>query len=118
MTTPNLGPKAIDAYNRFSRELAAFNYTLRNTKLAGPVDQQTLIALNGLIAITQRLFRRHPDLPRFRPVDLAKPMTQADFAVLVARLTSAALHFGDRYAHLKRRGIFALHRSLPPPPPR
>ena len=118
MTTPNLGPKAIDAYNRFSKELAALNYTLRNTKLAGPIDQQTLLALNGLIAIAQRLFRRHPDLPRFSPVDLAKPMSQADFSVLVARLTSAGLHFGERYAHLKRRGYFAPHRSLPPWPPR
>ena len=100
MTTPNLGPKAIHAYNRFAKELAAFNYALRFSKPTGPVDSQTLFALNGLILVARRLFRRHPDLPRFFPVDTKGPMTQADLVIYVARLTTASLHFEERYAHL------------------
>lgn len=112
MSTPSLGPKAIDAYNRFSKELAAFNYALRGSKLTGTVDRDTLLALNGLIAIAQRLFRRHADLPRFSKVDPDRPMTQADLALHVSRLTSASLHFQDRYDHLKARSSFA-RRPLP-----
>ncbi|SMQ71000.1 hypothetical protein SAMN06295905_1924 [Devosia lucknowensis] len=98
---PHLGPKAIDAYNRFAKELAAFNYALRFAKPSGPVDSHTLFTLNGLIMVARRLFRRHPDLPRFFPVDTQGPMTQADLVITVARLTAASLHFEDRYAHLK-----------------
>ena len=98
---PSLGPRAIDAYNRFAKELAAFNYVLRKAKPAGPVSAGTLLTLNGLINLANRLFRRHADLPRFIQVDTRVPMAQADLAVLVARLTAASLHFEERYAHLK-----------------
>lgn len=106
MTTtrkPTLSPSAIDAYNRLSKELAAFNYTLRIKRVSGPVDYQTLFVLNGLILIARRLFRRHPDLPRFFPIDHNASMTQADLAIYVARLTSACLTFEARYAHLKEK---------------
>ena len=103
MTTPNLGPKAIDAYNRFEKELAAFNYALRHAKPKGPVDHHTLFTLNGLILVARRLFHRHPDLPRFFQVNTDGPMSQADLVIYVARLTAASLHFEERYAHLKHR---------------
>ena len=98
---PHLGPKAINAYNRFARELAAFNFALRHARPSGPVDSQTLFTLNGLLAVARRLFRRHADLPRFFLVDTQGPMTQADLVITVARLTAASLHFEDRYDHLK-----------------
>ena len=103
MTTPNLRPRAIHAYNRFAKELAAFNYTLRYARPTGPVDSQTLFTLNGLILVATRLFRRHPDLPRFFPVDTRGPMTQADLVIYVARLTAASLHFEERYDHLTEK---------------
>lgn len=101
---PNLGPRAIDAYNRFAKELAAFNYVLDHSKSAGPVQNETLMVLNGLINIANRLFRRHPDLPRFFQVGIYTPMSRTDVAVLVARLTAASQHFEDIYAHLQERG--------------
>jgi hypothetical protein len=105
MTTPHLGPKAIDAYNRFEKELAAFNYALRHAKPKGPVDSHTLFTLNGLILVARRLFRRHPDLPRFFQVNTDGPMSQADLTIYVARLTAASLHFEERYAHLKKGAV-------------
>ena len=106
-TPPNLGPRAIQRYNRFAKELAAFNYVLRSTKLGGPVSLNTLITLNGLVRLANRLFNRLPDMPRFWAADLRGTMTQADLAVYVARLTAASLHFEQRYAHLTEEGVAA-----------
>ncbi|KQX40005.1 hypothetical protein ASD04_04985 [Devosia sp. Root436] len=100
MTLPNLSPKSIAAYNRFAKELAAFNAMLIKSKKPQPVQDETLMALNGLIIIANRLFRRHADLPRFFGVSVNKPMAHADLAVLVGRLTAASLHFEERYHHL------------------
>ena len=99
---PHLGPRAITAYNRFAKDLAAFNYVLQHSGAKGPVGVTTLMTLNGLIATTRRLFRRHPDLPRLLPVDIDTPMTPTDLAIHVARLNAASLHFEERYAHLTR----------------
>ena len=104
MTLPNLGPKAIAAYNRFAKELAAFNAMLIKSKKPEPVRDETLLALNGMIIIANRLFRRHADLPRFIQVSIDSPMSQADLAVLVAQLTAACLAFEERYAHLTAAG--------------
>ncbi|KKB07221.1 hypothetical protein [Devosia chinhatensis] len=98
---PRLGPRSINAYNRLARELAAFNYVLRHTKASGPVTASTLFTLNGLILSARRLFRRHPDMPVFFPVDIGQPMTLTDLNILVARLNAASLHFEERYAHLQ-----------------
>ncbi len=100
MTRPALGPRDIDDYNRLARDLAAFNFVLRKTKPGGTVRGETLMALNGLINIANRLFRRHTDLPRFVPVDVGIPMAMADLSVIIARLTLAALLYQERYRHL------------------
>ena len=97
---PQLSPRAIAAYNRFARELAALNYTLRHARPSGTVSQNTLFNLNGVIGLANRLFRRHPDLPRFMRVDIDAPMNQADLTIFVARLTAASIHFEERYDHL------------------
>lgn len=97
---PKLSPRSIDAYNRFSKELAAFNYVLRHTPVKGPVGTPTLFALNGLILTAQRLFRRHADMPRFFQVDIATPMTLADLEIYISRLNAASVNFEARYAHL------------------
>jgi hypothetical protein len=97
---PKLSPRSIDAFNRFSKDLAAFTYVLRHTKVKGPVTTPTLFALNGLILTATRLFRRHADMPRFFPVDTSTPMSLADLEIYVARLNAANAHFEERYAHL------------------
>lgn len=97
---PQLGPRAINAYNRFASDLAAFNYVLRHTKANGPVSDATLMTLNGLINMARRLFRRHPDLPRFIPLNFSGAMTLTDLNIHVARLIAASLHFEERYIHL------------------
>ena len=100
---PQLGPRAINAYNRFASDLAAFNYVLRHTKANGPVSDPTLMTLNGLINMARRLFRRHPDLPRFIPFNFSGTMTLTDLNIHVTRLNAASLHFEERYAHLSGR---------------
>lgn len=97
---PHLGPRAINAYNRFARELAAFNYVLRHTKASAPVSDPTLMTLNGLINMARRLFRRHPDLPRFTPFNFTGSMTLTDLNIHIARLNAASVHFEECYADL------------------
>lgn len=114
---PNLGPRAINAYNRFARELAAFNYALRVARPAGAVSDNTIFILNGLIIVANRLFRRHRDLPRFFGVSLKGQMSQADLTIYVARLTAASIHFEERYHHLTEEGRAAAAAKAPAPPP-
>jgi hypothetical protein len=114
MTLPNLSPKAIAAYNRFAQELAAFNAMLIKSKKPEPVQDETLLAINGMIIIANRLFRRHADLPRFFPVSVNQPMAHADLAVLIGRLTAASLHFEERYHHLTTAGPKATRPEIAP----
>lgn len=102
---PKLGPRAITAYNRFSKDLAALNYVLRVAKPSGMVGDLSLRSLNRIIHTANRLFRRAPDIPHFVWLDLERPLTVADFAILVTRLTAAALAFEERYAHLTEAGL-------------
>ena len=104
MTLPPLGNRSIDSYNRLNRDVAAFNYVLRVAKPAGACNAHTLFTLNGLFNQANRLFRHHADLPHFFHVDLGATMSQADLAVVVARLTAACLAFEERYAHLTATG--------------
>lgn len=104
MTLPHLGTRGIASYNQLNRDLAAFNYVLRVARPSGACNAHTLFTLNGLFIRANRLFRRHADLPHFVPVSLDATMSQADLAILVARLTAACLAFEERYAHLTEDG--------------
>lgn len=104
MTLPALGRRSIDSYNQLQRELAAF-YHVRNTvRPAGSCNAHTLFALNGLYIRANRLFRHHPDLPRFVQVSLAAPLSQLELEILVTHLAAACLDFEQRYAHLTEEG--------------
>jgi len=100
MTQPQLGRRAIIAYNRLSRDLAALNYVLRVIKPAGMVGDLTLRQFNSICHAANRLFCRELAQPRFLPIDPERPLTVADFAILVARLTTAIQAFEARYHHL------------------
>ena len=100
MTTPQLGRRAIIAYNRLSRDLAALNYVLRVNKPTGMVGDLTLRQFNSITHEANRLFCRELALPRFHMIDAERPLTVADFAILVTRLTMAAQAFEERYKHL------------------
>ena len=104
---PELGQRAILRYNRLSYDLAAFEYVLRKARPSGTVGPPTLRKLNHMLRTANRLFARHPDLPRFELLDPAAPLTMADLTVILSRLTIGALHFEERYRHLQ---------SLPPKP--
>ena len=104
LTLPALGKAGIDSYNQLNQELAAFNYVLRFAKPSGPCNAHTLFTLNGLFNRANRLFRHHADLPLFIQVSLDAPMSQADLAISVARLTAACLAFEERYDHLTEDG--------------
>lgn len=95
-----LGHRAISAYNRLSRDLASLNYVLRVAKPSGTVGEVTLRSLNQAIGIANRLFCREAELPQFAMLDPGVPLTVADFAILVTRLSAAAVAFEERYAHL------------------
>jgi hypothetical protein len=104
MTLPPLGPRGITRYNQLNRDVAAFNYVLRGSKSAGACNAHTLFTLNGLLRSANLLFRRHRDLPYFFQVDIDVPLSQADLAIIVARLTAACLAFEARYAQLTETG--------------
>jgi hypothetical protein len=98
---PPLGPKASKAYQRFARDLRAFTQALGQARPAGPVHGETLLALNGLILMANRLFRRHPEIPRFFPVGIGQPMALVDLGILIARLNAAAARFEEIHPHLR-----------------
>lgn len=104
MSLPALSPASINSYNQLTRDLAAFNYVLRVAKPGGACTAQTLATLNGLFGRANRLFRRHRDLPHFFSLGIDQTMSQADIAIIVARLTAACLAFEERYEHLTEEG--------------
>ena len=100
MTKPHPGRRTIVTYNRLARDLAALNYVLRTAKPPGMVGDLTLRQFNSIRHDANRAFCRELSMPRFHKIDLTRPMTVADFAILVTRLTLAARMFEQRYAHL------------------
>ena len=103
MPYPKLGHRAIDAYNRLARECAAYNYVLRHTRQSGPVSWQTLMALNGMIILANRLFRRHADLPRFLPVEPHLRGDRAQDGKLAAVILVQREQLDQRRAEQRRR---------------
>ena len=104
---PNLSPRAITAYNRLSKEVAALNYLTRVAKPAGLLGEDGRTALNRALRIANRLYRRETSMPGFGVIDPRAPLTNADLVLLVARLTTAGQAFEERYAHLSEHGIQA-----------
>lgn len=104
MSLPELSPASIRSYNQLMRDMAAFNYVLRIAKPSGAYTTQTLATLNGLFHRANRLFRRHRDLPYFFSLSIDEPMSHADVAIIVTRLTAACLAFEERYEHLTEEG--------------
>lgn len=100
MTKPTLGRRTIYAYNRLSRDLAALNYVLRKARPTGMVGDLTMRQIKGICHTANRLFAREPSMPRFFIMDVGRPLTVADFAILVSRLTAASFAFEERYQHL------------------
>ena len=104
LTKPHLSPRAIAAYNRLAREVAALNYLTRIAKPAGLLGEDGRTSLNRALRIANRLYRRETSLPSFGLIDPQAPLTTADLVLLVARLTTAGLAFEERYAHLSEDG--------------
>ncbi|MET3924689.1 hypothetical protein [Devosia sp. 2618] len=104
---PHLSPRAITAYNRLCRELAALNYLTRIAKPSGTLGLEGRLCLNRVLRIANRLYRREPGLPFIGLVDPEAPLTNADLVLLVARLSTACIAFEERYAHLTEAGRYA-----------
>ncbi|MHA6690021.1 hypothetical protein [Devosia sp. A449] len=98
----SLSGKSITAYNRLSVDLAALNYVLRINKPSGVISEASVQTLNAAIDAANRLFCREPALPRFVALDPQVKFTAADFAILVTRLSGAAVTFEGRYLHLTK----------------
>ena len=107
ITLPHLSPRAITAYNRLAREMAALNYLTISAKPAGVLGEEGRTCLNRALGLANRLFRREKSLPSLGLIDHQAQLTQADLVLLVARLTTASLAFEERYAHLGEDGIQA-----------
>ena len=106
-TKPHLSQRAIVAYNRLSREVAALNYLVRITKPSGTLGETGRICLDRALRIANRLYRREPGMPFFGRIDTRELLTQADLALMVARLSVAGMAFEERYAHLTAPGLAA-----------
>ena len=100
-----LGPRAIRAYNRLARDIAALNYVVHFAKPAGTIGDTTRRELLAAIHTANRLFKREPARARFMLFDPIKPMSLFDFTLHVAKLTAAANDFEARHAHLTEAGI-------------
>ncbi|KKC32283.1 hypothetical protein [Devosia psychrophila] len=103
-TKPHLSQRAIVAYNRFSKDVAALNY-VRHVKPGGPLGSSTVALCNRLVTLANRLFGHEPGLQRFSRIDPVTPMTQSDLVLFTARLTAASTAFEERYFHLTESGI-------------
>ena len=103
-TQPHLSQRAIVAYNRFAKDVAALNY-VRHVKPGGPLGASTVALCNRLAILANRLFGQEPGLPRFFRIDPLTPMTTSDLVLFTARLTAASLAFEERYAHLTETGL-------------
>ena len=119
-TKPHLSPRAVVAYNCLSREVAALNYLVRVAKPSGTLGEAGLTCLGRALRIANRLYRREPGMPSFGRINPREPMTAADVALMVARLSAAGIAFEERYAHLTEAGQSArpVYRSadgLPSP---
>ena len=101
---PNLSPRAIAAYNRLSKEVAALNYLTRVAKPAGLVGDEGRLCLSRALRLANRLYRREAAMLSLGAIDPTAPLTNADLVLLVARLTAAGLAFEERYAHLQEGG--------------
>lgn len=99
-TKPHLSHRAITAYNRLSKDVAALNYLTRVAKPSGVLGEEGRLALTRTLRLANRLYRREAALPVFGVIDPRAPLTNADLVLLVARLTSAGIAFEERYAHL------------------
>jgi hypothetical protein len=104
-TPPGLGQRAIKAYNRLARDVAAYNYILRVAKPGGTIGETSRRSLSRSLQIANRLCRREPGQAQFALFDPVDPMTLFDFALYVARLSAACSDFEERYAHLTQAGI-------------
>ncbi|GLQ08633.1 hypothetical protein GCM10007913_05650 [Devosia yakushimensis] len=101
---PHLSQRAIVAYNRLSREVAALNYLVRVAKPSGTLGEIGRECLDRALRIANRLYRREPGLPAFGRIDTREALTAADVSLLVARLSAAGIAFEERYAHLTASG--------------
>lgn len=110
-TKPHLSQRAIVAYNSLCREVAALNYLVRVAKPSGTLGESGRAALAQALRAANRLYRRESALPRFGRIDPREPLTVADVALLVARLTVAGLAFEERYAHLGEAGLETAGKS-------
>jgi hypothetical protein len=81
-TKPHLSQRAIVAYNRLSREVAALNYLVRIAKPSGTLGETGRICLDRALRIANRLYRREPGMPFFGRIDTREPLTQADLALM------------------------------------
>lgn len=97
---PHLSQRAITAYNRLGREVAALNYLVRVTRPACVLGEEGRLTLNQTLRLANRLYRREAAMPGFAAIDPTAALTSADLVLLVARLTSAGIAFEERYAHL------------------
>jgi hypothetical protein len=102
---PQLGPRAVRAYNRLAQDIATFNYIVRVAKPSGTIGEPTRRGLLASLRSANRLFKREPSRPHFMLFDPILPMSLFDFTVHVARLSAASLAFEERHENQTATGI-------------
>lgn len=94
---PPLGPRALDSYQRLHLEVEALRSTITLRKPSGTMGEDTIRGLNSIHQRINKLFCRHASLPRF-PGLTQTMLSQADFALLVARLSDSLRQYQALHA--------------------
>ena len=94
---PPLGPRALASYRRLRVEIEALRGVLDYRKPSGAMGDATIASPDSVLHRANKLFCRHADLPWFPRLD-ATTLSQADFAILVARLAAALRQFEALHA--------------------
>lgn len=92
-----LGPRALDSYRRLQLEVETLGSIINFRKPSGAMGEDTIRGLNSIHQRINKLFCRHASLPRF-PGLTQTTLSQADFTLLVARLSDSLRQYQALHA--------------------
>ena len=95
MTQP-LSPRAIARYNRLCAQVMSFKYALDRQK-PGPAAVATVMALNSIIALANRVHAREPERQKFQALLLVEQYSTGDLDIALTPLVLAGLNFEERH---------------------
>lgn len=92
-----LGHRHRHAFERLRQDVIALRAMPQGRRPAASIGDYSMNLLKDTVTRANRVFRREPGMPRFRGIDRGYPLSHADFAILVGRLSSAVQIFAERH---------------------